>query len=503
MKSPALIFYATVLSFILGVGVYTLWPMGLPGIGLVLVMAFGVAVIRSRRSEAPSAPLLLLVSLSFMALSLGMLRSEWASWSVVNPYFESRVDSEVTIEGVIVREPDERETSTHLYIKTDEELVLVIADRYGLYNYGDQVKVTGLLQKPESFETEFGRTFNYPGYLLAKGVSYTVRNARISVGSSGHGWWFIERLLILKHQFMANVESIIPEPQVGLGEGVLLGVKRALGDHLEDVFRRTGIIHIVVLSGYNVMLVVKFIGTILSLVLSKRGQVVFGIAAIASFALLVGLSATVVRASLMAGFLLLAQATGRIYLVTRALLLAGVVMLMLNPYLLIYDVGFQLSFLATMGLIWLMPSIEDQLSFVPSFGRAREFLSATIAAQVAVLPVLLYQIGQFSLVAVVVNVLVLPMVPVAMLLTFLSGLVGFVSSTLALPLAYLAHLSLTYILGVASWFGSWSLAAFVVPEFSFWWVLVGYGFIGYFWYRLNRYQLDPIHDWVIEEERVS
>jgi len=151
---------------------------------------------------------------------------------------------------------------------------------------------------------------------------------------------------------MRSIEAVIPEPQVGLAEGLLLGVKQALGDELEVVFRKTGIIHIVVLSGYNVMLVVIFITYVLSYVLPYRARVPFGILAIVCFAVLVGLSATVVRASIMASLILFARATGRTYAVMRALCFAGVIMVLINPYLLVYDVGFQLSFLATLGLIF-------------------------------------------------------------------------------------------------------------------------------------------------------
>lgn len=501
MSHSGSIFYGVILSFGLGVAVFTINPTAWPGLCLLLLIAFVLALLRYRMPNSFGAFLLLLLSLALVAFALAGLRVYLATWQMVDQELESYLGHEIALQGIVVREPDERETSTHLYVRVGQQTILVKADPYRQYSYGDLLQIHGRLEKPKAFETDFGRIFNYPGYLLAKGVSYMINQADVSVISVGHGFWLTEKLLFLKKEFMLVLEYILPEPQAGLGEGVLLGVKRALGENLEELFRRTGIIHIVVLSGYNVMLVVKFITTILAVFFSKRGQVIFSLGAITCFAILVGLSATVVRASLMASFLLLAEVTGRIYLVTRALLLAGVIMLMINPYLLIYDIGFQLSFLATLGLIWLMPTISDRLTFIPNFAHVRDFFSATLSAQLAVLPVLLYQIGQFSTVAVVVNVLVLPVVPLAMLLTFITGAVGLFSIELALPLAFLAHLSLSYIINLSSWFGSLDVAAFVVPKFSLWWVGIGYALLVYFWYRLNRHELNPLHGWQIEEDK--
>jgi competence protein ComEC len=306
---------------------------------------------------------------------------------------------------------------------------------------------------------------------------------------------------------MDSLEALVPEPQAGLGEGLLLGVKSALGDELEQVFRRTGIIHIVVLSGYNVMLVVIFVMTILSYFLAERGRLIFGVLAIASFALMVGLSATVVRASIMAVLILIARTTGRSYQVLRALFFAGAVMLLINPYLLVSDPGFQLSFVATFGLILLAPHLEMVFHKVPNFIKIREFLVATIATQIFVLPLLLYQIGEFSVVSVLVNVLVLPMVPVAMLLTFFTGVIGLFSSALALPVAYLTHLSLSYILVVATWFAALPFAAYVLPPFPFWIMILAYVALGFIIWKIVARKRDEKQDehialegWTIEDE---
>src|SRR5690606_3212269 len=168
-------------------------------------------------------------------------------------YLESLLGTDVTMEGVVKREPEERDTTTHLYVKTESGIILVTVPVGDDWNYGDRVSFAGELKKPESFETDLGRTFNYPGYLLARGVSYTVRQAEVELLGTGEGSALISAIFDLKHRFMDRVELLLPEPVAGLGEGLLLGVKKALGEELETVFRETGIIHIVVLSGYNIM----------------------------------------------------------------------------------------------------------------------------------------------------------------------------------------------------------------------------------------------------------
>lgn len=413
-------------------------------------------------------------------------------------------------EGVVVREPEIRETSTHLYVKPDDtnEVVLVTTDPFRTFSYGDYVRITGEIKKPEAFETDFNRTFDYAGYLRARGVFVMMSYADVERFETGKGNPLLLYLYEAKAVFMQIIEEIIPEPEAGLGEGVLLGVKRAIGEDLESVFRRTGIIHIVVLSGYNVMLVAEAIMRLLSFFFRPRTRLFMGIIGISAFALLVGLSATVVRASIMAVFILVAHATGRIYAVMRALFLAGVIMLIINPYLLVFDPGFQLSFLATLGLIFLAPLLERYLHMVPTLFQVREFLTATLAAQIFVLPLLLYQIGQFSVVAVLVNVLVLPMVPVAMFLTFATGILGPLVPFLGVLVGYAAHLSLAYIITIAELFGSMSFAAFVVPKFPFWIVVVAYAGLGYVLYRLSQpaeevsigytYQNNDVDDWTIE-----
>jgi len=505
-------FYTIALSFFGGVLLATLIDFNFAHFTFTFFLSLISFILWKRFENISDFSDFLFFGIALAFLSLGLLRVELAEQSFSTSPLRDLVGQEVTVTGVVKGEPEVREKNTMLQVKTETDILLVSVDKYIPVKYGDEIEVIGKLAQPESFVTELGRTFNYPGYLKAKGIEYRISFAEVKVLRSNQGNWVIDKLLAFKGVFVDRIETLIAEPASALGGGLLLGIKQGLGDDLEAAFRRTGIIHIVVLSGYNIMLVVAFVMYVLSYLLNSRLRLVFGIVAIVMFAFLVGLSATVVRASIMASLLLLIQATGRIYFVLRSLVLAALVMIIINPYLLVFDVGFQLSFLATLGLILVAPVLESRLASSTTWFGARVFVIATIATQIAVLPLLLYQIGELSLVAVLVNVLVLPMVPAAMLLTFAAGMMSFVSGSLATLVAVPAFWSLQYINEIALFFSSFSFAAFVVPQFPFYFVIIAYIVLGYLLWRFRHLFVPDelakkvVHDtsvdsWTIEEEK--
>ncbi|MEK7201188.1 MAG: ComEC/Rec2 family competence protein, partial [Patescibacteria group bacterium] len=242
-------------------------------------------------------------------------------------------------------------------------------------------------------------------------------------------------------------------------------------------FTAVGLLHIVVLSGYNVMIVAE---AILRGLQFAPKRIAIGIASITIllFVLAAGGGASAVRAGIMAGVGLFARATSRTYDALRALVFVLVLMLLLNPLLLIYDPGFQFSFMATLGLIIGAPRVEPYLVWVKS-NMLREVLATTIAAQVFVLPLLLYETENLSLVAVPANVLVLPVIPLTMLLSFIAGLVGIVLPAIAVFVGLPAFALLSYIIGVATFTAGLPLAAVMVPSFPFVLVLALYALLGF------------------------
>lgn len=486
---PIIYFYIFITALALGIFSATFVPFTPPTIIWFLVMAIFLALFWFREDKKfLKFSGWLGLSFLFFGVALGVLRMEEAKNNFGHSSLKSRVGEKIILEGKVSTEPDVRENNIHIYLETEEEIVLVGIERYTEIYYGDFLKVSGLLKEPEAFLTDFGRTFDYKGYLQAKGVEYQIFNGEVLEINHTESFSFLGSLYKIKNNFTKRLEKLIPEPEVGLGEGLLLGIKQALGTELETAFRKTGIVHMVVLSGYNVMLVVAFV-----MVFFKKIKIVWlktflGVGAILTFAFLVGLSATVVRASLMASLLLIIQALNRKYLVLRSLFLVGGLMLLHNPYILVFDVGFQLSFLATLGLILVMPILQKWFSFLPERFGLRDLALATIATEIAVLPILLYQIGELSVVAVLVNTLVLPVVPLAMLLTFFTGIASLVSFKLAGLISLLAFWPLTFINQTALWFADLSFSAVVFPLFPFYLVLIFYLILGLVLVKIYREQ---------------
>lgn len=151
----------------------------------------------------------------------------------------------------------------------------------------------------------------------------------------------------------------------------------------------------------------------------------FGILAILLFVLMTGANSTALRAGIMASLMIFARATGRNYDVARTMILAAVLMIFINPFVLVYDVSFQLSFIATIGVIFYAPRFEKYFRWITPKLGLRDIVSVTTAVYIFVLPFILYKMGNLSIVALPANILILPLIPFTMLFGFLSGFLGF------------------------------------------------------------------------------
>jgi competence protein ComEC len=172
---------------------------------------------------------------------------------------------------------------------------------------------------------------------------------------------------------------------------------------------------------------------------------------------------------------LLARNTGRIYAVTNSLLFAGAVMLVQNPTILHFDIGFQLSFLALMGLVYLQPAVEPYFKLLPK--TIRKYFLPALCAQMFTLPVLATNFGQISIIGIATNVLVVPMIPLIMLLGFLTGITGLVSPVLALPFAWSVGGLLSAMVMIIKWTAGFKFSAWPIGSFPAWAVLVYYAIL--------------------------
>ena len=205
------------------------------------------------------------------------------------------------------------------------------------------------------------------------------------------------------------------------------------------------------------------------------------------YILMIGFQPSAVRAAIMAGLFLSAQKVGRVSYSQRAVIFAGALMLAQNPFLLKDDVGFQLSFLAVMGIIYLFSIFQRWLKFIPQdkYLNLKNILSMTFSAQVFTLPILIYNFGYLSLVSPLTNILIVPLLPFIMVSGFIFSLVGIFWQFLGWLLSFPAWLLLTYLTKIIDWFYCLPFASLEF-KISWQWVLIFYLILGYFVWRLKE-----------------
>ncbi len=292
---------------------------------------------------------------------------------------------------------------------------------------GDRLRVRTRIELAEDFDG-----FAYRAYLQRQGVGAIgrARGAEVVAGASGPG----ALLAGLRGTLLDGLNSIIPEPEAALGAGILLGVRASIAPEISDAFATAGLTHVVAISGWNIAIVAALVAAAARPLERRPGgrwtTAIVAVAVVSGYVLLTGASPSVVRAGLMAGAMLVARLGGSRAHAASALELAALVMLLAAPPVL-WDVGFQLSLLATAGLIWFGAPVERRLAGLP--GWIREPVALTLAAQLTSLPVILVNFERLSIVAPLANVLVVPFVPIAMLFSAIASVVGCLAGTLPVP----------------------------------------------------------------------
>ena len=402
--------------------------------------------------------LLFYVGIVCFATILGIIRIEIANSGAHS--LEQSVGQKITLSGVI-DVPISKTYNVQSTLSTnDGQHILVYAPKYPVLAYGDNISITGILQKPKNFLTDQGTEFDYVSYLYKDDIVYVVPNGKATIISRGNGNALVSPLLVLKNWFVRGYERILPPDEADLMGGLTLGTKENISKEFRNNLVTTSTIHIIALSGYNVTIVANFLREMLSRIpfVGGRGALVGGGIGIIFFVTMTGMQSSAIRAGIMALIALFGRGTGRTYDAFRALVFAGFGMVLWNPKYLIYDVSFQLSFLATLGMIFLTPVFLKLFKNIPEniFGKIplREMMATTLGAQLSVLPFIIYKMGVLSLIALPANILVLPSIPFAMGIGTVAGLVGNFSIVLATPFAFVTHLFLQYITVLINFFAN-------------------------------------------------
>ncbi|MBI2096906.1 MAG: ComEC family competence protein [Candidatus Sungbacteria bacterium] len=478
MSSKSQIFFWLLIAFILGVAFASFVPPSMPLIWAVFVLGGTTAVFGALDAEKRKKAII--AGFAVMVFAFGLFWFARSSRAVAGL---DRVSGErLTWEGMVDDEPVRTAKSQRVVVreKVSGLKMLVTTRQYPEYRYGDIVKISGKIEKPENFSDDF----DYAAYLAKDDIFYVMSFPEIEVLERGRGSGLYRFLFQIKYSFSSALNRHLPEPHASFMAGLILGERKSFPPELTEKLQATGTTHLVALSGYNITIVADaFLKTLTFFFIPFSWAFGVAILGIMLFTMLTGAAASVVRAAIMGILVLVARREGRQYQMRNALALAAAAMLFVNPKILRFDAAFQLSFLATLGLVYVAPVFERgyekiKLRFIPLLRGAkliresrdlrhrpsrkyffRDVLVSTLSAQFIVLPLLVYNFGKLSLVGPLANVAVVPFIPATMFFGFVAGGAALVNDFLARVPAAAGWAMLHYELGAIDFFSRFSWAS--------------------------------------------
>ena len=305
-----------------------------------------------------------------------------------------------------------------------------------LLTYGDVVNISGKL---EYFTTDKGTnlaSISYPKFEL------------VQRGSDN------SLILKVRENIIYFFNSSLPQDYSALMLGIVFGIKEEMSSKFYLDLQKTGLTHVIAASGMNITLLGGFLSLFFLRFMKRQIALIFTILGIVLYAMLAGFEPSIVRAAIMGIIVFTAQLTGRQSSAALALFFAAFLMLMRAPSL-VFDVGFQLSFLATFGLIYFRPLfyLSSKIKKLIEKVIIGEDLVTTITAQVITLPILFYNFGSYSLWSIIVNALVLWTVPILMIVGGVSAVIGLIIEPFGRIILYLSVPFLLYFTKIVEFFG--------------------------------------------------
>lgn len=356
----------------------------------------------------------------------------------------------INFEGVVIKNP-ERGNQQKLTMELRPPYfgrVLVKLKNYPSFNYGDLIKFEGVVQKPEDG--------SYANYLAKEGIFGIIDYPKTEFISSEHGSKIKSSLFSLKEKTISVFQKVLPSENAAFLAGITLGERAEFSKKFKEAMSKSGTTHLVALSGYNITILVLAVAYVLSFFASRHLVFWLTLLIITGFVAMTGAEASVVRAAIMGGIVLLAKRANRLYSFRNAIVIAAFLMILDNPMVLSFDAGFQLSFMALLGIVYLQPAIQKFLKISvenESILGWKENLLTTLSAQLAVLPLLVLYFGNFSIISLLSNILILSVVPLTMALGFILGFFGFISYELSLIFGWFVNLFLSYETFIIKFFG--------------------------------------------------
>ena len=445
-------------------------------------------------------------------VGLGAARYQAALPDLTQPNWIFRFnDQEIPygVVGILTDAPDERDTYTNLRIRVESlqpvggEVVSTVhgdllarVSTSGDWRYGDRLRLRGYLITPPE-----GEEFSYREYLNRQDIFSLMERPEIELLERGLGNRWRAAVFSVRDRLLETVYRLYPDPEASLLAGITLGVETGIPSDVAQAFRDTGTSHIIAISGFNISILAALFSKIFARLLGRWRGALAAAVVIAIYTLLVGAGASVVRAAIMGGLALLARQVGRRQDGLVSLAFTAAVMALIDPYVL-WDVGFQLSFAATLGLV--LYGSPSQAAVATMAGRvlppasaqrlaslAGEYFLFTLAAQLTTLPVIVYHFGRVSLSALLAKPLILPAQPVVMVVGGLGVLLGAVFLPVGQVVAYIAWPFVAYTIRMVELLARLPGDGLVLWNASLAWVVAYYAFL--FGGTLAFARLRPAH----------
>ncbi len=408
--------------------------------------------------------------MSFVILFLfGFVRVEVGEYLKIKNHIN---EGNFIVSGMVSSETIKGDSFSRFKVSLENEYkgtnVLFFVETPSFCDFGDNVVGSGNISLVKDFITKNGKVVPYKNYLKSQKIDYVFytkeykcnKNIGITVKNKTKKFLFK-----IKDGFLSSTAKFVPEPEESLLAGILLGQKFGTEKELLESFRISGLLHIVVLSGYNITLVAEATRRLLFF-LPKILRLVLSIIFVILFVFVSGAEPPAIRAGMMGSLVIISNILGRQTLALNLLFATSMFMVLANPLIILYNTSFQLSMLATAGLIILSPKLENKFKFITDKFQIRGIISATLSTQIFLLPYLIYKIGEVSIIGVLANILVLPLIPLGMLFGFITGVFGLIFEPLAQITVIPTYFILKTINSISIFLASFPFASVSLPTLS-------------------------------------
>lgn len=377
--------------------------------------------------------------------------------------FFNKVPKEITIEALVISNVKKNEYYNSYKIKGKNSIFknkkFILYTKENL-EYGDKVEVSGKFYEPDDQRNYKG--FNYKSYLKTQKIYGTIKAKKVTTVSKNNVNFVLIFTNNIRNKIIKNIEKILPEETSTLLTGILLGEKQNLDEETTNSFQKSSLSHILAVSGTHVSYLILGITFFLNKSkISKKSGYYFIIFILFVFLFLTNFSPSVVRAVIMAGFVIFAKILHRKASVINSILISLLIILICNPYL-VNNISLKLSYFGTIGVIYISPIIQKQLQKLNINKKISQILSIPISAQIAILPIIITNFNTISLTFLISNISVIPLIGIIIIFGFITVFVSFLWLFGAQKLGIIINLILKTIIIISKFCGNLKISSIYI-----------------------------------------